>query len=35
VIRSSDGQQVILGPFGNVNSIPLGYLLGTTAPLEF
>ena len=35
VIRSSDGQQVILGPFGSVNSIPLGYLLGTTAPLEF
>lgn len=35
VIRSSDGQQVILGPFGSVNSVPLGYLLGTTAPQEF
>ena len=35
VIRSSDGQQVILGPFGSASSIPLGYLLGTTAPLEF
>ena len=35
VIRSSDGQQVILGPFGSVDSIPLGYLQGTTAPLEF
>ncbi len=35
VIRSSDGQQVVFGPFGNAASIPLGYLQGTTAPLEF
>jgi hypothetical protein len=35
VIRSSDGQQLILGPFGSVDSIPLAYLLGTTAPLPF
>jgi hypothetical protein len=35
VIRSSDGLTVVLGPFGNQNSLPLGYLLGTTAPLEF
>ncbi len=35
VIRSSDGQQVSFGPFGSVDSIPLGYLSGTTAPLPF
>ena len=34
-IRSSDGQPTSLGPFGNANSIPLAYLLGTTAPLPF
>ena len=34
-IRSSDGETVVLDPFGNPGSLPLGYLLGTTAPLEF
>jgi hypothetical protein len=35
VIQSSDGQQVSFGPFGSVASIPLAYLLGTTAPIPF
>lgn len=34
-IRSSDGQTIVLDPFGSPGSLPLGYLLGTTAPLEF
>lgn len=34
-LRSSDGQTVTLGPFSTVSAIPLGYLQGTTAPLEF
>lgn len=34
-IRSSDGAQISYAPIGDAGSVPLAYLLGTTAPLEF
>lgn len=34
-IRSTDGQQVVLGPFTESGANALAFLLGTTAPLAF
>jgi hypothetical protein len=35
VRQSSDGTNVVLGPFGELNSLPLGNAQGIVAPLEF